>query len=322
MNDQRFRILSLDGGGVRGYLTVSILEKIEEYLNVHCASQMHIGRRFDLISGTSIGGILALGLALGYSARDLRGKLYDLIPKVFGQKSRRDQLTALCNPKYNSECLEEEVQALFGSKTLDDLETDVCVTSLSLIDAKPRLHKTDYFSRNMGRIATKLVDVAMATAAAPTYFKAHSSEYSANLVDGGLIANNPSVIALIDACQFQRASKRGVQPPTLHPDSARTPLLLSVGTGKLGPLPYDYKCMVNGGLMQWARPIHEVILLGQSQLVDFQIKFLLNAIGGGYLRINPTLNVPIKLDDAVGFGDLRNKADVDSECEQFLNQNF
>ena len=146
--------------------------------------------------------------------------------------------------------------------------------------------------------------------------------HSANLVDGGLVANNPSVIALIDALKFQRASKRGISAPSLDPASGRAPLLLSVGTGEPGPLPYDDKKLAKGGKSQWIRPIHEVIFLGQSQLVDFQTKFLLEAGGGYYLRINPKLNVNVQLDDANRFAELRNKADVDSECERFLKTHF
>jgi len=69
--------------------------------------------------------------------------------------------------------------------------------------------QTDYLARNAGRLGERLVDVGLATTAAPTYLKAHSSTFSANLVDGGLAANNPSMVALVDALQFERKSKRG-----------------------------------------------------------------------------------------------------------------
>jgi len=307
---------------VRGYLAASILANIEQYLNTQIGENLPIGHRFDLIAGTSVGGLLALGLASGRSAVDLRDHLLALIPKVFGKANRRSKLSQARRPRYHSEPLEEELRVIFGSQTLGDLQMDACVTSVSLIDAKPRLHKTDYFARNAGRLDESLVDVALATTAAPTYFKARSSKYSANLVDGGLAANNPSVIALIDAVQFERPSKRGSHPPKLGSAEGKPPLLLSVGTGQPGPLPYKYEGMTNGGILQWMRPIHEVVLLSQAQLVHFQAKFLLGSMSGAYLRIDPVLNVSVGLDDSVRYAELRNKADIDADAERFLRTHF
>ncbi|MDB5987841.1 MAG: patatin [Nevskia sp.] len=319
MTQQAFRILSIDGGGVRGYLAAAILANIEDYLNSKLNETLPLGQRFDLIVGTSAGGLIGLGLALGRSAGELRALLLDLVPKVFGAGNRRSRLSRATKPRYGDAALESELQAVFGAHTLADLTTDACITSVSLIDAKPRLHKTDYFARNAGRLDERLIDVAMATSAAPTYFPARNSKYSANLVDGGLAANNPSVIGVIDALQFERPSKRGVHRPHLDVSGNSGPLLLSVGTGQPGPLPYDYKRMTNGGWLNWMLPIHEIVLLSQAQLVHHQAKFL---VGSKYLRIDPILNVPVKLDDAAHFHELRNKADIDAECERFLKAYF
>jgi len=319
MAEQTFRILSIDGGGVRGYLAAALLANIEEYLNSKRNEKLPLGQRFDLITGTSAGGLVALGLALGRPAAELRDMLLELVPKVFGSGNRRSRLKQVRNPRYGAAALESELEKVFGKKTLADLSTDVCITSVALIDAKPRLHKTDYFTRNGGRLDEPLINVAMATAAAPTYFSARDAKYSANLVDGGLAANNPSVIGMIDALQFERPSKRGVTRPALDVTGNAGPLLLSVGTGQPGPLPYDYKRMTSGGWFDWMLPIHEVVLLSQAQLVHFQAKFL---IGSKYLRIDPILNVPVKLDDAERFHELRNKADIDAECERFLKAHF
>lgn len=319
MAEQAFRILSIDGGGVRGYLAAAILANIEEYLNGKRNEKLPLGQRFDLITGTSVGGIVGLGLALGRPAAELRDLLFKLVPKVFGAGNRSSRLSQIINPRYGAAALEDELNTVFGTSTLADLATDVCITSVALIDAKPRLHKTDYFARNAGRLDEPLINVAMATAAAPTYFPARTAKYSANLVDGGLASNNPSVIGLIDALQFERPSKRGMPRPILDVSDDRGPLLLSVGTGQPGPLPYDYKRMISGGWLNWMRPIHEIVLLSQAQLVHFQAKFL---VGSKYLRIDPILNVPVKLDDADHFYELRNKADIDIDCERFLKTHF
>jgi len=315
-----FRILSIDGGGVRGYLAAEILANIERYLNAATDNVVPLGLRFDFIAGTSAGGLIALGLALGRPASDLRDLLLQLIPKVFGSANRRSRLGWLFRPRYGAGALEAELGGVFGTHTLADLQRDLCVASISLIDAKPRLHKTDYFARNSGRLDETLVNVAMATSAAPSYFRARDTKHSANLVDGGLAANNPAVVvAIVDALQFERPSRRGSPRPELDVGGDAGPMMLSVGTGQPGPLPYDYKRMVNGGAVAWALPVREVVLLGQSQLVHHQAKFLL---GRKYLRLDPVLNVPIELDDAARFRELRNKADIDAECEGFLKQHL
>ena len=96
-------------------------------------------------------------------------------------------------------------------------------------------------------------------------------------------------------------------------------MLISVGTGQPGPLPYRCEKLVNGGWSDWLLPVFEVVQLSQAQLVHHQIKFLL---GERYLRIDPILNVAVKLDDAKHFLELRNKADIDYMSERFLKRFF
>jgi patatin-like phospholipase/acyl hydrolase len=315
-----FRALAIDGGGVRGFLAASILANIEAYLDDATGERRPLGRRFDLISGTSAGGLVALGLGMGRTAAEVRDLFLALVPAVFGDANRREMWHRPKKPRYHSEPLQKALVDFFQDATLGDLVVDVCVTSVSLIDAKPRMHKTDYLARNAGRLGERLVDVGLATTAAPTYLKAHSSTFSANLVDGGLAANNPALVALVDALQFERRSKRGAARPTLNGTSAEERLvMISVGTGQPGPLPYDHEKLVDGGWFDWLLPILEVVQLSQAQLVHHQAKFLL---GDHYLRIDPVLNVPVKLDDAKRFLELRNKADIDEATERFLKQFF
>lgn len=314
-----FRVLSIDGGGVRGFLAASILANIETYLNDATGHRTALGQRFDLISGTSAGGLIALGLGMGRTAGEVRDLFVRLVPAVFGNTNRRSAWSRPKRPRYHSHPLQRALLQFFGDATLADLVSDVCVTSVSLIDAKPRMHKTDYLARNAGRLEERLVDVGLATTAAPTYLKAHSSTFSANLVDGGLAANNPSMVALVDALQFEWKSKRGTERPLLTSEPDTGMVLISVGTGQPGPLPYKYERLVNGGWCDWVLPIFEVVQLSQAQLVHHQTKFLL---GERYLRIDPILNVPVKLDDAKRFQELRNKADIDDTSERFLKRFF
>ncbi len=127
------------------------------------------------------------------------------------------------------------------------------------------------------------------------------------------------MIALVDALQFEKASQRGVTTPLLGNSTSHGVMMLSIGTGDPGPMPYDHEKLRTGGILQWARPIHEVILTSQSRLIHHQAAFLLKE---RYHRINPVLSAPMKLDDAERIHELINKADLTEATERFLKQYF
>ena len=304
----------MDGGGARGYLSAGILEKIESYLNSKKNKAKPLGEHFDLIVGTSIGGIIALALACGRSATETAAFVQKTIPSVFGPNQRRNRLRSLLSPKYYSENLKDCLSDFFDEKTLRDMTTDVCVTAVSLQNAAPRFYKSDYMARNAGRLDEKLIDIALGTSAAPTYFKAHSMKFSSNLVDGGLCANNPAMVGLVDSFQFERPSKRGARSTeSLKGDV----MMLSVGTGEQPSMPYDTTALESGGRLDWAVPISDVIFESQSQLIHYQAKFLL---GTHYFRINPRLRFPMALDDWEKITELKNLADMTSEVQIFIDQ--
>lgn len=305
-----FTILSLDGGGVRGYLSAQILAKLETHLNRIDGRDRGIGERFDLIAGTSTGGILALGLAYGKSAGEIAQFYETHSANVFAKATQASRIAQWFRPKYPPYLLQNALRAVFpDDATMRDLKTDVCITAVSLQNAKPRLYKTDYFTRNTGRTTERLIDVAMATAAAPTFFPAHSSVHSTHLVDGGICANNPTIIAVVDALQFERRSKRETpQPAALHEVA-----VLSVGTGASCAVPYNYKALASAGKAAWGFAYFRVAIEAQSELVHFQAKFLLP----NYLRINPTLTFVMDLDDYEQLAALKNLSDMTDELAQF-----
>lgn len=184
-----FKILSLDGGGARGYLSAKILANIENYLNKKDNQEIPIGQRFDFIAGTSTGGIIALALSIGKTAKDVEKLYYKNIPEIFGKKQQ--SFFSFTSPKYKSSLLENMVEDVLDDYTLNDVKTHVLITSVNLDNAKPRFHKSDYFQRNTERTNEKLKDIAMATSAAPTYFKAKTTglKHSHGLIDGGICAN-------------------------------------------------------------------------------------------------------------------------------------
>lgn len=207
-NGTDIKILSLNGGGVRGLFTVNVLAEIERILEEEMGQEdAKIGDYFDLITGTSIGGILALGLAAGKSARELEEVFRKQAPLIFPPSRPRwgwvRKFRTIFKPKYNSQPLFNAVASMIGKEiTFNDLNRRVMIPAVNLSTGKPQFFKTSHnpnFNRD-GRIP--LLDAAMATSAAPTYFLPHHCEaLDAYFADGGLVANNPSFIALHEVFQ-------------------------------------------------------------------------------------------------------------------------
>lgn len=203
VSSESVRVLSLNGGGIRGLFTISVLAEIEQIIeNQSGISNVKVGDYFDLITGTSIGGILALGLAEGKSARELKEVFFSRGNEIFPQKNFFDgiikSIKKLILPTYSSSPLRETIVEMIGDKiTFNDLTRRVMIPTVNLSTGRPQFFKTPHnpnFTRD-GRL--KLVDAALATSAAPTYFAPHFwTDLGAYFADGGLVANNPSFIGL------------------------------------------------------------------------------------------------------------------------------
>ncbi len=213
MSDKKFKILSIDGGGIRGVYPARFLTKLESSLGSPIAEQ------FDLICGTSTGGILALALALKIPALQIQKLYVDNRNLIFPPLYRRWRI-GLRRAKYNNKNLERLIQEKFKKANNDvdpliaDLCTRVCITGYDLINANPKVFKTPHTKDYTVDLHIPAYQVAMATAAAPTYFNPYSNHYEIHngkeeeeflmRVDGGVFANNPALIGLTEAhCALQ-----------------------------------------------------------------------------------------------------------------------
>jgi uncharacterized protein len=236
-----YKILSIDGGGIKGVFPLAFLSGIEETLD------NKIGDYFDLIVGTSTGGIIALGLGLGYSAKELLEFYERLGPKVFVPK-KKNIISSFFNTKYDSTNLEKELQDLFGDKRLGESNTRLVIPSYNLDRREPHVYKTSHNERLQMDYKVKVVDVALATAAAPTYFSSHETEHGIYLVDGGVYANNPTGLAVVEAMTLL-----GWKPEEFK--------VLSIGcTNEL----IDTKNLRNKGKAFWATKVSETFMSAQS----------------------------------------------------------
>ena len=235
------RILSIDGGGVRGIIALAFLERFEALLAEQAGRPVRLCDHFDLIGGTSTGAIVATALALGYSATQVRDFYFQLAPKVF--RKPRFRLHGW-QAKFDAEALRRELVAIIGDRTLDsaDLQTGLAIM-LKRLDAgsswiltnnpRGKFWETPPDSSYIGNRTYPLVNVVRASAAAPHYFDPQEiqiveGEPPALFVDGGLTPHNDPSLALlllsIQPCY-------GVGWPT----GADQLTVVSIGTGSFRP---------------------------------------------------------------------------------------
>ena len=188
-----YKILSIDGGGIKGVFPASFLATIEETVGGN------IGKYFDLIVGTSTGGIIALGLASGLSAKNVLRFYEESGAEIFKGNRVLRFVRQLGFAKYSQKPLKDALTACFGDKLLGECRTRVVIPSLNLETGEVYVYKTAHHSRLKRDYKERIVDVALATSAAPTFFPTQRSAAGTPLVDGGLWANNPVGTAVVEA---------------------------------------------------------------------------------------------------------------------------
>jgi uncharacterized protein len=274
-----YRILSIDGGGIRGLLTAVLLDRL-------VAAVPGWLDRVDLFAGTSTGGILVLGLAKGLPPSAIVKLYREDGSRVFASDWLRGLLGlgGWREARYDNAGLKGALEELLGSVTLGALPKRVLVPTFQLDNhgAKglPRTWKPKFFHNFPGLdsdAAERVVDVAVRTSAAPTYFPTYQG-----YIDGGVMANNPSMAALAQALDAATGKQ------TL--DTVR---LLSFGTG-LNPT-FLAGDRLDWGKLQWARPIVDAMIEGTMGVADYQCARLL---GPRYHRLAPVLTEVIPLDAA------------------------
>lgn len=273
-----YRILTFDGGGILGLLSITLVERLEK-------ERPGFLKMVDMFAGTSTGGIIALALASGMPPTEVRQMYEDLGRQVFKDNfwDNLHDLGQLAGAQYSHEPLIKVLNNVFHEKTLGDLPNRVLISSFDLDNEstepdKPRTWKAKFFHNFPGPgsdSGEKVVKVALYTSAAPTYFPVIDG-----YTDGGVVANNPSMCALAQAIH-----------PAMGKQTLRNLRLISIGTG-LQPKHVEVK---NGdwGLAQWGMKLVNILLEGSVGLADYQCRQIL---GNHYLRVNPVLPIPIDLD--------------------------
>jgi patatin-like phospholipase/acyl hydrolase len=278
---EKHRVLTIDGGGIRGLVTTVLLQRIvatpglENFLDT-----------IDLLGGTSTGGLLALGIAHQLDLTQIRDLYVKKGPKVFDDSWLDDlvDLGRLLGAEYDINPLRRELKKLFGDTSLGQLKKRVLITAFDLDNEEPtkRTWKPKLFHNfpgpNNDRAALAW-SVGLYTSAAPTYFRSVDG-----YIDGGVYASNPSMCALA-----QTQDRRYSPTPSLE-----DVVLLSLGTGT--SLQYVKGKSHNWGYAQWVKPLISLMLDGTAGIADYQCQQIL---GERYHRLAPVFSegVTVPMDD-------------------------
>jgi uncharacterized protein len=241
----RFQILALDGGGVKALFTAHVLARLEDDLGV-C-----IRDSFDLIAGTSAGGIIALALGAGLRPADIVQHYQQLAATVFPANRRRWwRLPArLRRPTYPQQPLRDTLHQVFGDRRLGDSDRRLVIPAWDVQCGQVHLFKTPHHPRLTRDWKLPMVDVALATTAAPTFLAAARVD-GHRLVDGGTWANNPSVVAIAEAVSLLGVPLNAIR-------------VLNVGT--TDEVTHHPRKLDNGGLATWAKPAVPLVLAAGSR---------------------------------------------------------
>jgi len=307
-----YRILSLDGGGLRGLITARLLQRLSDEMdNAAWIKQA------DLIAGTSTGGILALGLAHGKTPAEMADLYIESGAKIFDDSIWDDirDIGKLVGADYSNRVLKRLLKKMFSDTTLSQLSNKVVVPVFDLdneaADPSKRTWKPKIFHNFTGSDsdgAARAADVALYTSSSPTYFPSADG-----YIDGGVFANNPSMVAVAQAISNQNIPAERAKLSEI--------VMLSVGTGL--SLKYIRGKSLDWGYAQWAKPLIDILMDGVAGISDYQSNQLL---GEKYRRLQIIFDTheSIKIDDVKKLprmDEIASQHDL-SPTKQWLNEHW
>lgn len=312
MAEQKFRILALDGGGIRGAISAQILKKVQEKIHQKVGKDVSLNEYFDLIAGTSTGSILAAGLVLGMKLDEIVDIYLNRGQEIFSSSFFRQKISYWLNqPKYSNEKLKEILRSekCFGEIPLANLREEskkrnpnsnpkarLLVLAYSTSQRYTNFFLSPLVDENPWYKNAKLWEVCLSSASAPTFFPPYQfnlsqdssgntgiegpAEYS--FVDGGVAANNPSLGALVHTLDIERIDDRKIKLEEIS--------LLSIGTGRTTE-PLEFKEVNSWGALGWASHIPDVFMGGQFQITADVCAQLIRSVNpNGYLRVQFPMN--------------------------------
>ncbi|KAK4584545.1 hypothetical protein RGQ29_022314 [Quercus rubra] len=306
-------VLSIDGGGIRGIIPGTLLGFLESKLQEFDGRNARIADYFDVVAGTSTGGLVTAMLTAPdkdkrpmYAAKDIINFYLENCPKIFPQSRQKNFVSSVTSlfgevvgPKYDGKYLRSLTNGLLGNLTVKQTLTDVIIPTFDIKLLQPVIFSTNDAKLNELKNA-RLADICIGTSAAPTILPAHYFETknaegktrSFDLIDGGVAANNPTMMA-ITQIRKEILMQSFELPDIKRMDYSKRMLVLSLGTGGAKhEEKYTAAKASKWGLLSWvydngATPLLDVFTDASSDMVDIHVSTLFQAIGckKNYLRI-------------------------------------
>lgn len=298
------RILTIDGGGIKGVFPAAFLTTLEQRLPCPVADY------FDLIAGTSTGGIIAIGLGLGLTAENVLD-LYKLYGARIFARRRFLSLLSLVRAKYGYEPLRAALVTAFADRRLGESRKRLLIPSLNLAAERVHIYKTSHHPKLVHDYKLPAIEVALATVAAPTYFPIHLSADGLPYVDGSLWARNPMALAIVEAIGVLGWQRDEIQ-------------VLSLGCTS-EHLNVSWEKRISLGASYWGTRIADVFMKAQSSSAIATAHALIGArnvarispdTGGRHFALDGVQNIPVL--EALG----RAEADLrfDDLAEMFFHE--
>ncbi|XP_057424840.1 patatin-like protein 2 [Lotus japonicus] len=304
-------ILSIDGGGIRGIIPATILEFLESQLQELDGEDARLADYFDVISGTSTGGLVTAMLSAPdknnrplFAAKDIKPFYMDHCPSIFPQHRGfcgtmlAKVIRTLGGPKYDGKYLHWVVGETLGDIRLHETLTNVVIPTFDIKCLQPIIFSSYKLKMNPCMDA-KLSDICISTSAAPTYLPAHNFKnqdskgnvHEFNLIDGGVCANNPTLVAMNEVTRQIIDDNPDFFP--MKPLEYGRFLIISLGTGTAkNEEKFDAKMAAKWGLLDWlthggCTPLIDVFTQSSGDMVDFHLSTITQALHSedNYLRI-------------------------------------
>ncbi|KAL2641629.1 hypothetical protein R1flu_009216 [Riccia fluitans] len=305
---RRLTILSMDGGGVRGVIPSVWLEYLESELQKLDGEGARIADYFDVIAGTSTGGLIAAMLTAPdanqrpmFTAQQVTKFYIDEAATIFPPSGTLSAIKSFFGPKYKATPLKNLLVEYFNDLKIGDALTDVLITSFDVKTQQPVFFDKQV-AKKSERFNAPYVDVCLGTSAAPTYLPAHhfvvpdkdsgpGKTHEYNLIDGGIAANNPTQVAILHAVKDLMIGECPHKGRIPHFEGYKDLLVLSLGTGDQ-TVSYEAKDMAGWGTLTWVlkdgkQPIIQMLQNSSAYLVDFDvaIRFQIDNVERNYLRL-------------------------------------
>ncbi|TYS70354.1 patatin-like phospholipase family protein [Sutcliffiella horikoshii] len=281
------KMLCLDGGGIRGVFAVSILQEMEKDFNQPIADLV------DLVAGTSTGSIIASSISIKKPMKEVLSGYKKYGKQIFTRQAKIGIFKSI----YSDRQLRQFIIQAFGNRKLKDITSPLLIPAVDLTHGRPFVHRSNYGNKAVKDLTIHLWDAVLSSCSAPVYFPPNNIGNDYLSIDGGLWANNPSLVCITEGLEYFKLKLEDIE-------------ILSIGTG-LQKIDFTIQKDKYWGVKQWlpfqfpsmkvTPKLLDLALQLSSESVSYQCRHLL---GSNYIRLNKELGEEVPFDDVTYMDEL------------------